>query len=46
MDEEVTIIDSNTKNEKIKNFFNKNKKKLIIVFAIQTKTLYRDFVTH
>ena len=34
MDEEVTIIDSNTRNEKIKNFFNKNKKKLIIVFAI------------
>ena len=30
MDEEITIIDSNTRNEKIKNFFIDNKKKLII----------------
>jgi predicted negative regulator of RcsB-dependent stress response len=29
MDEEITIIDTNTRNEKIKNFFIKNKKKLI-----------------
>ena len=29
MDEEITIIDSNTRNEKIKNFFINNKKKLI-----------------
>ena len=34
MDEEVTIIDSNTRNEKIKNFFIKNKKNLIIGFSI------------
>ena len=30
MDEEVTIIDNNTRNEKIKNFFINNKKNLII----------------
>ena len=34
MDEEITIIDSNTRNEKIKNFFIDNKKNLIIVFSI------------
>ena len=32
MDEEITIIDSNTRNEKIKNFFINNKKKLILIF--------------
>ena len=32
MDEEVTIIDSNTRNEKIKNFFIDNKKNLIVGF--------------
>ena len=30
MDEDVAIIDSNTRNEKIKNFFINNKKKIII----------------
>jgi len=34
MDEEFTIIDSNTRNEKIKNFFINNKKNLIIGFSI------------
>ena len=34
MDEEITAIVSNTRNEKIKNFFIKNKKNLIIVFCI------------
>ena len=34
MDEEITIIDSNTRNEKIKSFFIDNKKKLIIGFSI------------
>ena len=34
MDEEVAIIDSNTRNEKIKNFFINNKKNLIIGFLI------------
>ena len=34
MDEEITIIDSNTRNEKIKNFFINNRKNLIIGFSI------------
>jgi predicted negative regulator of RcsB-dependent stress response len=34
MDEEIIIIDSNTRNEKIKNFFINNKKKLIAGFLI------------
>ena len=34
MDEEVTIIDTNTRNEKIKNFFIDNKKNIIIGFSI------------
>ena len=34
MDEEVTIIDTNTRNEKIKNFFINNKKTLILGFSI------------
>jgi predicted negative regulator of RcsB-dependent stress response len=34
MDEEITIIDTNTRNEKIKNFFINNKKRLIVCFSI------------
>ena len=34
MDEEITIIDSNTRNQKILNFLIDNKKKLIIGFSI------------
>ena len=34
MDEEITIIDANTRNEKILNFFINNKKNLIIGFSI------------
>ena len=34
MDEEIIIIDSNTRNEKIKNFFVNNKKSLIVGFSI------------
>jgi len=34
MDEEVIIIDSNTRNEKIKNFFIHNKKNLVVGFLI------------
>ena len=34
MDEEITIIDSNTRNEKLKNFFINNKKNIIIGFSI------------
>jgi len=33
MDEEITIIDSNTRNEKIKNFFINNRKSLIVGFS-------------
>ena len=36
MDEEITIIDSNTRNEKIKNFFINNKKNIIIGLSIIT----------
>ena len=34
MDEEITIIDSNTRNERLRNFFINNKKNLIIGFSI------------
>ena len=34
MDEEISIIDANTRNQKISNFFNNNKKNLIISLAI------------
>tara|TARA_B100000767_G_C19508466_1_gene427313 strand:+ start:60 stop:704 length:645 start_codon:yes stop_codon:yes gene_type:complete len=34
MDEEITIIDTNTRNEKIKNFFISNKKNFIVAFSI------------
>ena len=34
MDEEITIIDSNTRNERIKNFFNNNKKNIVISILI------------
>ena len=34
MDEEITIIDSNARNERIRNFFINNKKKLIITVSI------------
>ena len=33
MDEEITIIDTNARNERIKNFFINNKKKLIIIIS-------------
>ena len=34
MDEDITIIDTNTRNEKIKKFFINNKKKLIVGISI------------
>ena len=34
MDEEIVIIDTNTRNERIKNFFINNKKKLILTVSI------------
>ena len=39
MDEEITIIDSNTRNEKIMNFFINNKKSLIVGFSIILVTI-------
>ena len=33
MDEEITIIDTNTRNERIRNFFIKNKKNVIIIIS-------------
>ena len=39
MDEEITIIDSNARNERIRNFFINNKKKLITIFSIIIITL-------
>jgi len=48
MDEDIAIIDSNTRNEKIKNFFINNKKKLIILISIIILIIfgyygYKDF---
>jgi hypothetical protein len=48
MDEEVTIINTSTRNEKIKNFFIKNKKKLTIsisslILLIFSLFIYQDF---
>ena len=34
MDEEISIIDTNTRNEKVKNFFVNNKKNLIVITTI------------
>jgi len=31
MDEDISIINSNTRNEKVRNFFNKNKIKIISI---------------
>ena len=44
MDEEITIIDSNTRNEKIKNFFINNKKNLIIGISIILITIIGYFL--
>ena len=43
MDEDLTIINSNTRNEKIKNFFIKNKKKLITILLIIILSLFSYF---
>lgn len=34
MDEDITVINTSTRNEKIKNFFIKNKKKLVILLSL------------
>ena len=43
MDEDLTIINSNTRNEKIKNFFIKNKNKLITILFIIILSLFSYF---
>ena len=43
MDEEISIIDSNTRNQKIKDFFTKNKKmifSIIIIFVLILVSFY------
>ena len=50
MDEDITIIDAKTRNEKIKNFFTENKKiflsalilLILIVLSIYTFQIYKD----
>ena len=44
MDEEITIINTNTRNEKIKNFFIKNKKKLIISISFLSVLIFIFFI--
>ena len=44
MDEEVAIIDSTTRNEKIKNFFINYKKQLIIFFSVFILILFSYFI--
>ena len=44
MDEEIAIIDSTTRNEKIKNFFIEYKKKLIILFLVFILILFSYFI--
>tara|TARA_B100001057_G_C22506875_1_gene816261 strand:- start:68 stop:712 length:645 start_codon:yes stop_codon:yes gene_type:complete len=43
MDEEITIINTNNRNEKIKNFFLNNKKRLIIVLVLAILLLITFF---
>ena len=43
MDEDISIINTNTRNEKIKNFFIKNKKRLILAIVIITVSLIGYF---
>jgi len=46
MDEEISIIDSNTRNEKIKNFLIRNKKLIISIIAILTIFLLSYFAVN
>ena len=43
MDEEITVINSNTRNEKIKNFFISNKKKIITFLSLLVLILISFF---
>ena len=44
MDEETAIIDSNTRNEKIRNFFVKNRKILLVILIVIVSTLIGYFI--
>ncbi len=44
MDEEISIINTNTRNEKIKNFFIKNRKKLIISISFLILLTFSFFI--
>ena len=44
MDEETAIINSNTRNEKIRNFFVTNKKILLLILIVIVSTLLGYFV--
>ena len=44
MDEDLSIINANTRNEKIKNFFVNNKKKIIIFFIIIILGIFGFFI--
>ena len=44
MDEDITIINKNTRNEKIKNFFAHNKKKLIIAISAIVLIIFGYFI--
>ena len=44
MDEDITIINKNTRNEKIKNFFVNNTKKLIIAISAIVLIIFGYFI--
>ena len=44
MDEDISIINSNTRNEKIKNFFINNKKSLILILSLIILMVFSFFV--
>ena len=44
MDEDISIIDTRTRNEKIKNFFIKNKKTLIVILSLIVLIVFAYFV--
>ena len=44
MDEDITAINTTTRNEKIKNFFIKNKKTLVILLSLIILLIFSYFV--
>ena len=44
MDEDISIINSNTRNEKIRNFFVKNKNKIILLIFVLAVFLISAYV--